>query len=89
VGFGGPAIGRSESLVVDLAAGTGNLARQLLRRADRVGAVDIDRRRLAALGRQLPGYPGVVARAAAHPELVAAPTVDLPLRGRARPAVRA
>ncbi|HTT89148.1 MAG TPA: hypothetical protein VMF65_06295 [Acidimicrobiales bacterium] len=35
------------------------------------------------------GTRGWWPRAAAHPELVAAPTVDLPLRGRARPAVRA
>jgi predicted RNA methylase len=40
--------------VIDLAAGTGNLARQLMRGADRVLAVDIDRRMLAALGSRLP-----------------------------------
>jgi SAM-dependent methyltransferase len=56
------AIGRSSGLVVDLAAGTGNLARRLLRRADQVVAVDIDPRMLAALGNQLPGVARVAAR---------------------------
>jgi SAM-dependent methyltransferase len=49
-------------LVIDVAAGTGHLARQLLRSANRVVAVDIDRRMLTALGHRLPGVPRVVAR---------------------------
>lgn len=56
------AIGQSSGLVIDLAAGTGNLARRLLGRADRVVAVDIDPRMLAALGHQLPGVARVAAR---------------------------
>jgi SAM-dependent methyltransferase len=47
---------------MDLAAGTGNLAGQLLRRAHQVVAVDIDRRMLAVLGHRLPGVPRVAAR---------------------------
>jgi SAM-dependent methyltransferase len=63
----GPAIGRSavswpEGVVVDLAAGTGNLARQMLRKTDRVVAVDIDPRMLATLGQRLPVLPRVCAR---------------------------
>lgn len=59
---GAVAIGRSAGLVVDLAAGTGNLARRLLRRVDRAVAVDIDPRMLAALGNQLPGVARVATR---------------------------
>ena len=51
------ALGLSPGLVIDVAAGTGHLARQLLRTATRVVAVDIDRRMLAILGRRLPGVP--------------------------------
>jgi SAM-dependent methyltransferase len=56
------AIGRPAGLVVDLAAGTGNLARRVLGRADQVVAVDIDLRMLTALGNQLPGVARVAAR---------------------------
>lgn len=56
------AIGQSPGLVMDLAAGTGNLVGQLLRRAHQVVAVDIDRRMLAVLGHRLPGVPRVAAR---------------------------
>jgi SAM-dependent methyltransferase len=66
------AIGRSAGLVIDLAAGTGNLARRLLGRADRVVAVDIDVRMLAALGNQLPGVARVAARGEQLPFLSAA-----------------
>ena len=56
------AVGRSPGLVIDLAAGTGNLAGHLLPVADPVVAVDIDRRMLAALGNRLPRVSRVVAR---------------------------
>jgi SAM-dependent methyltransferase len=58
----GWAVGHSPGLVIDLAAGTGNLARHLVRMTDEVVAVDIDRRMLAALGNQLPGVSRVAAR---------------------------
>jgi SAM-dependent methyltransferase len=48
--------------VIDVAAGTGHLARHLLRSTNRLVAVDIDRRMLAALGDRLPGVPRVAAR---------------------------
>jgi SAM-dependent methyltransferase len=48
--------------VIDLAAGTGNLAGRLVRMAAPVIAVDIDRRMLAALGQRLPGVARVSAR---------------------------
>ncbi len=41
--------------MIDLAAGTGNLAGHLARRTMQVMAVDIDRRMLVALGHRLPG----------------------------------
>ena len=66
------AVGPSPGLVVDLAAGTGNLARQLMRAADRVLAVDIDRRMLAALGRRLPAVARVKARGEELPFVSAA-----------------
>ncbi len=56
------AVGRSPGLVIDVAAGTGHLARHLLGGANRVVAVDIDRRMLATLGERLPGVPRVAAR---------------------------
>ena len=56
------AVGRSPGLVIDVAAGTGHLARHLLGRTNRVVAVDIDRRMLATLGNRLPGVARVVAR---------------------------
>ena len=48
--------------MIDVAAGTGHLARHLLGGANRVVAVDIDRRMLATLGERLPGVPRVAAR---------------------------
>jgi SAM-dependent methyltransferase len=56
------AVGPSPGLVIDLAAGTGNLARHLIGATDRVVAVDVDRRMLAALGSRLPGVPRIAAR---------------------------
>ncbi len=56
------AIARAPGLVIDLAAGTGNLARHLIRWTDRVVAVDLDRRMLAALGGRLPAVARVAAR---------------------------
>lgn len=56
------AVGPSPGLVIDVAAGTGHLARHLLRSTNRLVAVDIDRRMLAALGDRLPGVPRVAAR---------------------------
>jgi ubiquinone/menaquinone biosynthesis C-methylase UbiE len=56
------AVGASPGLVIDLAAGTGNLAGHLLRVADMVVAVDIDRRMLSALGERLTGVSRVEAR---------------------------
>jgi SAM-dependent methyltransferase len=56
------AVGRLSGLVIDLAAGTGNLTRRLLGRADRVVAVDFDPRMLAALGTRVPGVARVAAR---------------------------
>jgi SAM-dependent methyltransferase len=49
------AVGHSPGLVIDLAAGTGNLARHLLRMTDEVVAVDIDRRMLASPGQPAAG----------------------------------
>jgi SAM-dependent methyltransferase len=56
------AVGCSPGLVIDVAAGTGHLARHLLSRTNRLVAVDIDRRMLATLGNRLPGVPRVAAR---------------------------
>lgn len=56
------ALGRSSGLVIDLAAGSGNLAGRLLGNAERLVAVDIDPRMLAALGQRLPGVARVAAR---------------------------
>ena len=56
------AVGRSPGPVIDVAAGTGHLTQHLLRRGNRVVAVDIDRRMLSTLGGRLPGLPRVAAR---------------------------
>jgi SAM-dependent methyltransferase len=56
------AVGGSQGPVIDLAAGTGNLAGHLARRTMQVMAVDIDRRMLVALGHRLPGVARVAAR---------------------------
>jgi SAM-dependent methyltransferase len=49
-------------LVIDLAAGTGSLARHLVLFAEQVVAVDLDPRMLAILGKRLPGIARVAAR---------------------------
>ncbi len=61
-------------LVVDLAAGTGALTRQLEARADRVVALEPDVRMLEVLSCRSPQVPGALARGEALP--VASGTVD-------------
>ena len=56
------ALGAASGLVIDLAAGSGNLTRRLLGRAEQLVAVDVDPRMLAALGQQHPGVARVAAR---------------------------
>jgi SAM-dependent methyltransferase len=56
------AVGPLPGLVIDLGAGTGNLAGRLVSVAGRVVAVDIDRRMLEALGNRLPAVERIVAR---------------------------
>ncbi len=66
------AVGDSPGLVIDLAAGTGNLAQRLLSNTDRLVAIDIDRRMLAVLGSRLPGVVRVAARGEELPVRVGA-----------------
>ncbi len=66
------AIARTPGLVIDLAAGTGNLSRHLIRWTHRVVAVDLDRRMLAALGTRLPAVARVAARGEELPFAAAA-----------------
>jgi len=49
-------------VVIDLAAGTGNLSRHLVGRVEKLVAIDIDPRMLSALGDRLPGVDRVAAR---------------------------
>jgi ubiquinone/menaquinone biosynthesis C-methylase UbiE len=55
------------AVAVDLAAGTGALARRLLRCADRVIAVEPDERMAAVLGRRLPQVELLIGRAESLP----------------------
>lgn len=66
------AVGSSPGLVIDLAAGTGNVAQQLLSTAESIVAVDIDPRMLVTLGRRLPGVTRVAARGEKLPFVTAA-----------------
>jgi SAM-dependent methyltransferase len=70
------AVGSHRDLVVDVAAGTGNLTALLLPLAERVVALDLDRRMLRVLGQRVSG----AVRAAARGEA-------LPLRGQTADAV--